>query len=169
MKKDNAVWPEPGVRTSLSYLPCFLLYVGWRKAQALYRPLLGSQTPQRMYILHLLHEQESMSVSSVASAMELEMAGASGLLSRMDEDGLVERHRSQTNGLKRLYSLTSQGVATYETLSREIDALDLRVLEGLEIGDLRALGNIVRRLKELDCHAPPQQTETGERQVNAGH
>lgn len=153
---------EQGTRASLSGLPCFLLYVGWRKAQALYRPLLGGQTPQRMYLLHLLREQGTMSVSSVATAMEMEMAGASGLLSRMKKEGLVKRHRSPTNGLERLCSLTPQGMKTYGELSHDVEALDLRLLDRLASSDLRALCNVVKWLKELNGNMPMPNTSHGE-------
>jgi MarR family transcriptional regulator, organic hydroperoxide resistance regulator len=149
---------EEGARASLSGLPCFLLYVGWRKAQALYRPLLGGQTPQRMYLLHLLREQEVMSVSSVATAMEMEIAGASGLLTRMEKEGLVERQRSRTNGLERLCSLTPRGARTYLELSREVEALDRQLLDRLADGDLQALANLVMSLRELRGDAPPLET-----------
>lgn len=154
MSEEALAREEEGARASLSDLPCFLLYVGWRKAQALYRPLLGGQTPQRMYLLHLLLEQEVMSVSSVAAAMELEIAGASGLLSRMEKEGLVERHRSSTNGLERLCRLTPRGKEVYGELSRDVVALDHELLDRLESSDLQALRNLVMRLKELDGGAP---------------
>jgi DNA-binding MarR family transcriptional regulator len=154
MTDEGSAPDENGTRASLSHLPCFLLYVGWRKAQALYRPILGGQTPQRMYLLHLLREQEVMSVSSVATAMEMEMAGASGLLSRMEKEGLVRRHRSLSNGLERLCSLTPRGMSLYGELSRAIEALDRRLLDRLAGGDLQGLSNLVMCLKGMDADTP---------------
>lgn len=160
MTNETRVNHQEGARASLSALPCFLLYVGWRKAQALYRPLLGGQTPQRMYLLHLLREREAMTVSAVATAMEMEIAGASGLLSRMEKEGLLERNRSSTNVLERLCSLTPHGMATYDELSRDVEALDHRLLHRLASGDLEGLRNVVMRLKESDGGTPTAEASS---------
>lgn len=150
LARDNEV-----TRVALNELPCFLLYIGWRKAQALYRPLLGAQTPQRMYLFHLLQERQVMTVSSLAAAMDMEIAGASGLLSRMEKDGLVKRQCSGTNRLERLCSLTPQGEAIYDGLSHEIEVIDRKLLDQLTTDDLQALANVVMALKKLGSDPPP--------------
>ncbi|MGB3754352.1 MAG: MarR family transcriptional regulator [Parerythrobacter sp.] len=133
----------------LTALPCFLLYVGWRKAQALYRPLLEGQNPQRLYLFHLLRENGSMGVSEIAKALELKLAGASGLISRMEEQGFIQRERSERHHLEKLCSLTPLGLKTFAELSSRIETVDRQLLGRMYPSDLAALENVVRQVKAL--------------------
>ncbi len=138
--------PMDEIRGELAQLPCFLLYIGWRRAQALYRPVTGTQSPQRVYALSLVCKHEELTVTTLARAMDLDVASASGLLSRMEKDGIVTRSRSEKSRSVVLVRPTSQGKSLFEDLMSGLSEIDERLLAGLSKSNLNGLRAIVQQL-----------------------
>lgn len=148
-RNDDRSATAEELRGSLEDLPCFQLYVGWRRAQALYKPLLDGQPPQRMYLLHLLSDREELGVTSIARALDLDVASASGLISRMENEGLVRRKRSSDNRLEVRVRLTQVGREAHDRRAASIEALDKELLDSLRPADLKGLRRIVGRIGDL--------------------
>ncbi|MEE4212489.1 MAG: MarR family transcriptional regulator [Parvularcula sp.] len=145
---DKASDP-PDWTSGLAQFPCFLLYVGWRKAQALYRPVLQQGNPQRLYVMHLLSTRGPMTISRIASALELELPGTSGIVSRMVKDGLVERSRNKANHLEKICSMTKLGQKTFRQQSERIEAIDRHLMARLDDADVAALNRIVMTMGDM--------------------
>lgn len=139
----------PDRASGLDDLPCFLLYVGWRKAQALYRPVLRKSNPQRLYIMHLLSSRGTMTISQIADALGLELPGTSGIISRMIKDGLVERSRSKANHLAKICSMTELGQEIFSQQSEEIAKIDRYLMARLDDADVVALSRIVMTIGDM--------------------
>lgn len=137
------------LRAGLTELPCFLLYVGWRRAQDVYKPLLGGQSPQRMYLLHLLQLHGELGVTELARALDLELGSVSGLLSRMESEGLIARRRNDRNRLEVCVSITPQGGALQRRLAGAIERFDRKLVRSLSEADRLGLARVVARLEEL--------------------
>lgn len=138
------------LRGSLEPYPCFQLYLGWRRAQAFYRPWLeDGLNPQRMYVLGLLAERGSLGVGELARALDVELASGSGLVSRMEREGLVTRRRSESNRREVKVALTPRGRRRQRRFAAEVERADERLLAALDPADVAALRRVVATLGEL--------------------
>lgn len=146
---NDARSSNAALRAGLVELPCFLLYVGWRRAQEVYKPLLGGQSPQRMYLLHLLQQHGELGVTELARALDLELGSVSGLLSRMESEGWIARRRNERNRLEVRVSITPQGRALQRRLAGAIERFDRKLLRSLSEADRLGLARVVARLEEL--------------------
>lgn len=141
------------LRGDLADLPCFQLYVGWRRAQQVYRPMLEGQNPQRVYLMHLLDDHQELGVTGLARALDLDVGSASGLISRMEKEGLVERHRKGRNRLEVRVRLSRRGKALYRKLAGAIEAFDRELVASMKPSDVRGLQRVVKRFEELSDEA----------------
>jgi DNA-binding MarR family transcriptional regulator len=123
--------------------------MGWRRAQAFYRPVTGQQSPQRVYLLSILRHQETVGVSALARAMDLDVASASGLVARMHGEGLVTRRRSKANRAEVLVGSTAAGRAFHDELIAKIAPLDAKLLKGLSKSDIDSLRRVIDRIETL--------------------
>ena len=146
---DDREATTEALRGDLANLPCFLLYVGWRRAQLVYKPLLEGQSPQRMYLLHLLHQHRELGVTAIARALDLDVGSVSGLLGRMESEGLLERNRSGRNRLEVRVTLTTSGRRVYRRLAGAIEEFDGELLAALGERDRLGLSRIVDHLEKL--------------------
>ena len=142
-------------RRALDGFPCFQLYLGWRRAKAYYRPWLDEgMPPQRMYVLGLLGE-DAVGMTPLARALDLDLGTVSGLISRMEKQGLVARERSPENRLEVLVRATPTGQATYRRLETGLEDADRRLHESIAPRDHAGLQRIVATLDRLNAEEEP--------------
>ena len=140
--------------SALHDFPCFQLYLGWRRAQAFYKPLLEPDLcPQRMYVLELLDEGE-WRMGDLARELDVEPGSISGLVSRMERDGLVERRRGKQDRLSVTVRPTRQGRAAYRRVGERILERDQQLLAEIGSRDLAALQRVVAVLGRLSAEDP---------------
>ena len=73
-------------------LVCFNFYVGWRHVQAIYRQAFpDGVNPQRAYLLCACDPDAGTPVASLLDALQLDSPAMSGLLARLQADGLLTR------------------------------------------------------------------------------
>ncbi|MEU6224521.1 MarR family transcriptional regulator [Streptomyces sp. NPDC047042] len=90
---------------------CFALYAASRAVTARYRPLLdtlGLTYPQYLVML-VLWEQDSISVSALGAALQLESSTLSPLLKRLEAAGLLRRERRPDDERSVAIHLTEAG------------------------------------------------------------
>lgn len=95
----------------LSSQLCFPLYAATRQITKLYRPLLeqlGVTYPQYLVLL-VLFEEESVTVKELGERLYLDSGTLTPMLKRMEEHGLVERHRSTKDERVVEVTLTKKG------------------------------------------------------------
>ena len=158
VNKHGATNPAKG--SALSDLPCFLLYVGWRKAQEFYKPLLAEAgSPQRMYVLTLLSERDGLSIGELAAELDVDSPTMSGLVARMEKAGHVERRPSSESRRAVAVTLTKPGRKLFDKLHGEIEAADTAILEMLRKGDVAALRRIVAAFGAMRDHEAALKTK----------
>lgn len=100
---ERSTPPNPdsriGKRPSLDSAVCFSLYSSLQATLQLYRDLLApwGLTYQQLLVLVVLWEQGSVTPSELAQALHLDRSTVSGLLKRMERDGLLVRERHADN------------------------------------------------------------------------
>lgn len=129
----------------LDSLLCFNLYLGWRAVQGFYRPHFASDlNPQRVYVLTVLDDDREATVSEVAAALHIDMPAVSGLLDRMEQDGLLVRRRADDNRREVKVSLTAKGKAVRDENARVAREANKVLFRHVAERDLPALRRIVR-------------------------
>ncbi|MCY4730465.1 MarR family transcriptional regulator [Natronomonas gomsonensis] len=70
----------------------------------------------RAEILSAVAEEDRQSVSSVLDRVSLSRQYVSSTLQRLEDEGLVEKERSDDDKREKLYSITSEGQALIDVL-----------------------------------------------------
>jgi MarR family transcriptional regulator for hemolysin len=83
----------------------------------------------------------------IAAAVGLEGATLTHHLHRMEEAGLVARHRAPTNRRTQVVELTAAGEALFERMRATVVAFDKRLRRGFTAGELDALRDALERLR----------------------
>ena len=142
-------------RLTLEQQVCFTLAVAAREVVSLYRPLLeplGLTHPQYLVMVTLWETGKPISVKQLTKLLMLEAPTLSPLLKRLQNAGLVDRHRDPADERSLQVSLTAQGrllrakavtipAAIIERLAMSIEELETlqhvltRVIEHAKTGD----------------------------------
>ncbi len=90
---------------------CFALYSAAHGVQRLYRPLLErlNLTYPQYLVLLVLWEDDGLSVTEIGERLSLNSATLTPLLKRMEAAGILERHRSKSDGRRVTVSLLPKG------------------------------------------------------------
>jgi len=98
---------------------CFLMYVTSRAIQRAYQPELAAQaiTYPQYLVLVLLSEQPALTVKAIGHWLDLSTGTVTPLLKRMDQDGLVSRHRSEADERQVKVAITAAGRAKRAAIS----------------------------------------------------
>jgi len=111
---------------------------GMRGIQGLHR---GSMSVGHLQVLIRLRVGGSLPVSRLAETLGISAAGATGMVGRMEERGLVERVRDVDDRRVVLVRLTAKGDSVLEEIGNRGRASLRRVLARLDGSELRQLRN----------------------------
>jgi len=126
---------------------CFRLYAASRALTRAYAPLLephGLTYPQYLALLALWSGPDQQTVGDLGRRLQLDSGTLTPLLKRLEQAGLVERHRHQADERRVVVSLTAAGEALQDDLSHVPGALVERV--GLPFDEWMALSGSLDRL-----------------------
>jgi DNA-binding MarR family transcriptional regulator/GNAT superfamily N-acetyltransferase len=90
-------------------------------------------------ILFEIARGEEVSASGLSRELGLDPGYLSRILARLERGGLVDRVRSETDGRRRILSLTSEGEEAFSMLDERSREEVVEMLEGLSEGDQRRL------------------------------
>jgi DNA-binding MarR family transcriptional regulator len=131
-------------------LVCFNFYRGWRQIQAIYRDAFPrGVTPQRAYLLCACDPGGEVSVASLIEALELDAAGMSGLLGRLEGEGLLGRRVNPADRREVLVSLTEPGVALRTECLQSLRRADAALRDLIDHRDLASLKVVVEQLVQV--------------------
>ena len=135
---------------------CFRLYTAARLITQAYTPMLnelGITYPQYL-VLMVLWEQDGQPVNDIAHRLVLETNTVTPLLQRMEKQGIVERHRGETDKRQQIVSLTEKGKEmeehAYEIIPKgmgqQLQACPLKLEDYLTLA--QELDSIINTLKK---------------------
>jgi DNA-binding MarR family transcriptional regulator len=131
-------------------LICFNFYVGWRHIQAIYRQAFpAGVSPQRAYLLCACDPAGGTPVSALLRALELDSPAMSGLLARLEGEGLLTREVNARDRREVLVRLTPAGAELREKTIARLKAADELLSEHVTREDVSRLRGIVVRLGDL--------------------
>ena len=128
------------------------LTMGW------FRPMLNEHglTEQQWRVIRVLQEYGNLEFNELSRIALIQPPSLTGILTRLEKLGLVQRARSRRDQRRLHLSLTSEGLSRYETVSVESE----RRYAGIEqrLGKAR-LDGLMQTLREFDRLDPPSQAE----------
>jgi MarR family transcriptional regulator, organic hydroperoxide resistance regulator len=131
-------------------LVCFNFYVGWRHIQAIYRQAFpDGVNPQRAYLLCACDPAQATPVASLLDALELDSPAMSGLLARLQAEGLLRREVNPDDRREVLVRLTPAGVQLRQDTIQRLQAADRLLAQHIDRDDLDRLRRVVARLGDL--------------------
>ncbi|WP_432524271.1 MarR family winged helix-turn-helix transcriptional regulator [Kineococcus sp. SYSU DK006] len=144
--------PDPDApATGLADMICFDLYSASRAMTGVYRPLLeplGLTYPQYLVVV-ALHERGEVSVRELVAALDLDYGTVSPLLKRLQQNGVVDRRRSESDERTVLVQLTAAGRDLHARTRHVPDAV--RAALGLDVRQTEALHHVLRSITERNA------------------
>jgi DNA-binding MarR family transcriptional regulator len=122
---------------------------GWRAAAASegFAGLLGrSLSMTHVHVMFTLHKHGSMRMSELASALDVSLANATGIVTRMEERGLAERSRDADDRRVVNVTLTDEGRQLLEDMDRRRRDFFTFLLSRLSVEELTGLRNGMRAM-----------------------
>lgn len=149
----------PAPASALESSVCFALYSSLQTTLQLYRDLLGpwKLTFPQLIVLVVVWEREEVTPGELADALRLDASTVSGLLRRMERDGLVTRRPDDADRRAVRVSATPRSLALRAQLAHiegcVADALDLDPDEARSLlASLHSLRTAVQRY-DTPAHA----------------
>lgn len=126
---------------------CFALYSTAQSIQRLYRPLLDDLdlTYPQYLVLLVLWEEDGLSVTDIGDRLSLNSATLTPLLKRMEGAGLIERHRSESDGRKVTVSLRPKGAKLQTKVSEITTGVTCAAIDATP--DAEALRDMLHQLR----------------------
>ncbi len=103
-------------------------------------------TPAQIHILLWLGNDGSLTMGKLARVVAVTEKTITGMVDRLERDGLVERRRDPTDRRVVHVRLAPKGTSLYRRIDRGIDAKLAKLLGLLEAGDR---GHLVRMMETL--------------------
>lgn len=103
-------------------------------------------------VLWFLHEYKSLSLTRLAELQGNTPANMTGLVRRLERDGLVTRRRHETDSRVQMVELTAEGLARTKKARKAIEKAMGQLFEGITPEDLEAtlrVLDMVRRKAEV--------------------
>lgn len=123
--------------------------VGILRCASAQRLMRHGASMTHLYVLTLLHHHGPASMGRLAEMVGGSMSGATGIVDRMEERGLVERVRPREDRRVVLVRATDAGAAVLADMDLLRGDLFGRILDGLPEEDLAPVGRVVARLLAL--------------------
>ena len=115
--------------------------------------LTGSQTG----VLWFLHEYKELSLARLVELQGGTAANMTGMVQRLERDGLVRRKPHPTDRRIRLVELTPEGAARTRQARKAIEAAMGHLLEGASQEDLDVVLRVLQQVRDRAEPANPKQ------------
>ena len=89
-------------------------------------------TPSQYALLQCLHAQDGLTPSQLAQALRLDTSSITGVLSRLEKKGLIDRVYSQEDRRSVSIHLRKEGKAFWDQVDQAIEAANEQVTRGLD-------------------------------------
>lgn len=139
---------------------------GWRAAAASegFSALLGhSLSMTNVHVMFTLHKHGSMRMSDLASALDMSLANATGVVTRMEERGLAKRERDVDDRRVVNVAITDEGRRMLDDMNERRRQFFSSLLGRLSVDELTQLRNGMRAMFRVATDAIERhRTESAE-------
>ncbi|MDI3441021.1 homoprotocatechuate degradation operon regulator HpaR [Erwinia sp. V90_4] len=133
------------------------------KAMGYFRPILhryGLTEPQ-WRVLRILAEAHMLDFHQLARRACILRPSLTGILTRLERDGMVSRLKPVNDQRKLVAALTPAGLSLYHQARREIDAGYSQIEQQFNSEKLAQLQRLLGEFNQLSPPSPQAATETG--------
>ena len=104
-------------------------------------------TPAQIHVLHYLyHCGNEAPQCEVTAHLKVKPSTANGILDRMEEKNLLRRSISESDGRKRLITLTEKGAGLQEVLRQKFEETEQLMTQGFSEAETAQLHELLRRV-----------------------
>ena len=116
-----------------------------------FRPLLqeNSLTEQQWRVLRALYAYKELESKQLAQHCCILSPSLTGIIKRLEQQGYIQRRKSDTDQRRTLISLTDQALELFERLSPEVDARYKAFTEKFGDEKLKQLSELLNELSRL--------------------
>ncbi len=100
-------------------------------------------------IFWLLYRKGEVNMSEIADYIHVPLNTATGIVSRMEKNGLIERTHSKEDKRIVLISFCEKGRAQFKTLVDELLTYGMKVIGTLSADELKLLNNLFSKVKDV--------------------
>ena len=100
-------------------------------------------------IFWLLYRKGEVNMSEIADYIHVPLNTATGIVSRMEKNGLIERTHSREDKHIVLISFCEKGRAQFKTLVDELLTYGMKVIGTLSADELKVLNNVFSKVKDV--------------------
>lgn len=120
-------------------------------AMGFFRPSLNQHglTEQQWRIIRILRQSGEMEIHQLASQACILKPSMTGVLSRMERDGVVRRWKSTQDQRRVFVGLTEQGQQCFVSMSEDMERNYQRILEQFGAEKLQQLLKLLGELKKI--------------------
>ncbi|MEW6464051.1 homoprotocatechuate degradation operon regulator HpaR [Ectopseudomonas khazarica] len=120
-------------------------------AMGFFRPSLNQHglTEQQWRIIRILRQSGEMEIHQLASQACILKPSMTGVLSRMERDGVVRRWKSAQDQRRVFVGLTEQGQQCFVSMSEDMERNYQRILEQFGAEKLQQLFGLLNELKQI--------------------
>lgn len=120
-------------------------------AMGFFRPSLNQHglTEQQWRIIRILRQSGEMEIHQLASQACILKPSMTGVLSRMERDGVVRRWKSPQDQRRVFVGLTEQGQQCFVSMSEDMERNYQRILEQFGAEKLQQLLGLLNELKQI--------------------
>lgn len=124
---------------------CLLIKNTWQKLSRYYnqRLTLHDLTVQKALLLLEIPPESGKNPRSLAKELDLENSSMTGLLDRLEKQGLLERQPDPNDRRGVLIYLTPQGQIARETIKALVEELDRKLQEALSVEDIKVFRKVM--------------------------
>ena len=97
----------------------------------------------------LLYQKGEVNMSEIAEYIHVPLNTATGIVSRMEKNGLIERTHSREDKRIVLISFCEKGRAQFKTLVDELLTYGMKVIGTLSADELKLLNNLFSKVKDV--------------------
>ena len=109
-------------------------------------------TASQHAVLSALAQKDGLSLTQIARKIFLDNPATTGLVDRLERDGLVERHRISSDRRVINIYLTDKGKSILKTVDKIATNLDRNIMSVLSKSEVSELKNFLNRIWEKATH-----------------
>jgi len=109
-------------------------------------------TASQHAVLSALAQKDGLSLTQIARKIFLDNPATTGLVDRLERDGLVERHRISSDRRVINIYLTDKGKSILKTIDKIATNLDRNIMSVLSKSEVSELKNFLNRIWEKATH-----------------
>lgn len=129
---------------------CLLLKNTWQKLSRYYNQRLSQYdlTVQKALLLLEISPESGKNPRVLAKELDIENSSMSGLLDRLEKQGLIARRPDPSDRRGILIFLTPEGIKARDTIQSSVEELDSKLQEALSSEEIRIFRKVMAIIKK---------------------